>query len=131
VLERSGKEKSQSERVLKENENARTTHTNKQRSKTYLSLRVLFVKQPEVVFVFFFCWTKERKFPTRNLKAAAAREEGEDISLKDDHQYQQRRRDGELRLSSGERIHVAVRSHETIHERRRRRRWVGIVAVLL
>ena len=130
MLERSGKEKSQSERVLKENENARTTHTNKQRSKTYLSLRVLFVKQPEVVFVFFFCWTKERKFPTRNLKAAAAREEGEDISLKDDHQYQRRRRDGELRLSSGERIHVAVRSHETIHERRRRR-WVGIVAVLL
>ena len=38
VLERSGKEKSQSERVLKENENTRTTH--KQR-KTYLSLRVL------------------------------------------------------------------------------------------
>jgi hypothetical protein len=63
------------------------------------------------------------------LKAAAAREEGEDISLKDDHQYQQRRRDDKLR-SSGERIHVAVRSHETIHERRRRR-WVGIVAVLL
>jgi stringent starvation protein B len=73
--------------------------------------------------------TKERKFPTRHLKAAAAREEGEDISLKDDHQYQQRRRDDKLR-SSGERIHVAVRSHETIHERRRRRR-VGIVAVLL
>lgn len=80
-----------------------------------------------MVFVFFFCWTrtKERKFPTQNLKAAAAIYEGEDISLKDDHQYQ--RRDGELR-SSGERIHVAVRSHET---NERRRRWVGIVAVLL
>lgn len=129
MLERSGKEKSQSERVLKENENARTT-THKQREEPLLVACSSVVKQPEVVFVFFFCWTKERKFPTRNLKAAAAREEGEDISLKDDHQYQQRRRDGELRLSSGERIHVAVRSHETIHERRRRR-WVGIVAVLL
>jgi hypothetical protein len=127
VLERSGKEKSQSERVLKENENTRTTH--KQREEPLLVACSSVVKQPEVVFVFFFCWTKERKFPTRNLKAAAAREEGEDISLKDDHQYQQRRRDDKLR-SSGERIHVAVRSHETIHERRRRRR-VGIVAVLL
>lgn len=130
MLERSGKEKSQSKRVIKENENTRTTH--KQREEQNLLVVVAcssVVKQPEVVFVFFFCWTKERKFPTRNLKAAAAREEGEDISLKDDHQYQQRR-DGELRLSSGERIHVAVRSHETIRERRRRR-WVGIVAVLL
>lgn len=129
MLERSGKEKSQSERVLKENENTRTTH--KQREEPLLVACSSVVKQPEVVFVFFFCWTKERKFPTRNLKAAAAREEGEDISLKDDHQYQQRRRDGELRLSSGERIHVAVRSHET---NERRRRWVvvvGIVAVLL
>ena len=82
-----------------------------------------------MVFVFFFCWTrtKERKFPTQNLKAAAAIEEGEDISLKDDHQYQQRRRDDKLR-SSGERIHVAVRSHET---NERRRIWVVIVAVLL
>lgn len=81
------------------------------------------------VFFFFFCWstTKERKFSTQKFKAAAAieYEEVEDISLKEYYQYQ--RRDGELR-SSGERIHVAVRSHKT---NERRRRWVVIVAVLL
>ena len=43
MLERSGKEKSQSKRVIKENENTRTTHTNRERSKTYLSLRVLLL----------------------------------------------------------------------------------------
>ena len=86
-----------------------------------------------MVFVFFFCSNdedKREKIPDATFEgAAAAREEGEDISLKDRHQYQQRRRDDKLR-SSGERIHVAIRSHETIHERRRKRR-VGIVAVLL
>ena len=71
---------------------------------------------------------KREKIPDAKFEGCRGYiEEVEDISLKDDHQYQ--RRDGELR-SSGERIHVAVRSHETIHERRRRRR-VGIVAVLL
>ena len=73
VLERSGKEKSQSKRVIKENENARTTHKQRERSKTYVSfVRVLlslssqkwslsssFVRTTR---------TKERKFPTRHLK---------------------------------------------------------------
>ena len=44
VLERSGKEKSQSKRVIKENENARTTHKQRERSKTYVSfVRVLLL----------------------------------------------------------------------------------------
>ena len=44
VRERSGKEKSQSKRVIKENENARTTHTQRERSKTYSSfVRVLLL----------------------------------------------------------------------------------------
>jgi len=73
---------------------------------------------------------KREKIPDAKFEGCRGYiEEVEDISLKDRHQYQQRRRDDKLR-SSGERIHVAVRSHETIHERRRRRR-VGIVAVLL
>jgi hypothetical protein len=60
VLERSGKEKSQSERVLKENENARTT-THKQREEPLLVACSSVVKQPEVVFVFFFCSNDEDK----------------------------------------------------------------------
>ena len=84
------------------------------------------------VLLFLLLRTKERKFPTQNLKAAAAIYEVEDISLKDYDQYERRWGTRIKRRENTRRRTISRNKREEEEEMGRRRRYRrGIIMIPL
>jgi hypothetical protein len=84
------------------------------------------------LLLFLLLRTKERKFPTQNLKAAAAIYEVEDISLKDYDQYERRWGTRIKRRENTRHRTISRNKREEEEEMGRRRRYRrGIIMIPL